>query len=181
MSVIAVARRYAEALADVAISGDQTAVIEREVRAFSEVLASSDELRRVFASPIVKRKDKTAVLDLLIKRTSPSAVTANLLKTLLQHYRLQDLGVVYREFRREMDRREGIEQAEITTADPLDGSQQTMLVRELQSITGKKVNVRYKVDTSLIGGAVTRIGSVVYDGSIKTKLAIIEKQLKSAE
>ena len=181
MSVVTVARRYAEALADVAISRNQTAVIDREVRVFSEMVASSDELRGLFASPIVKRKDKSAVLDQLIRRAGPSAVTANLLKTLLRHYRLQDLGVVYQEFRREMDRREGVEQAEITTAAPLDDSQRTMLVHQLQEITGKKVNVRYKVDSSLIGGAVTRLGSIVYDGSIRTKLETIEKQLKRAE
>ena len=181
MSIVAVARRYAEALADVAVSTNQTAVIDREVKTFAEMLASSNELRGLFTSPIVMQKDKAGILDLLIERTGPGQVTANLLKTLQRHYRLQHLGVVYREFRREMDRREGIMQAEITTAAPMDHSQQSMLVSELQEITGKKVNVEYKVDSSLIGGAVTRLGSVVYDGSIKTKLAAIEQQLKTAE
>ena len=181
MSIIAVARRYAEALADAAIGNNQSAAIDSEVKTFAEMMASSGELRGLFASPIVTRKDKAAVLDLLIERTGPSQMTANLLKTLLGHYRLQHLGVVYREFRRVMDRREGLVQAEITAAATLDSSQQAMLVSELQSITGAKVNVEYKVDPSLIGGAVTRLGSVVYDGSIKTKLENIERQLKQAE
>lgn len=181
MSIIAVARRYAEALADVAINAKKAEETDRELLILSELFARNQELRTMYASPIVKRKDKEAVLELLIARLKPGAITANLLRTLLQHHRLHNLDVIYREFRREMDRRQGIVQAEVTTASPLDNSQQNMLVAELQSITGKKINIEYKVDGSLIGGAVTRLGSVVYDGSIKTKLKAIQQQLKTAE
>jgi len=181
MSISAVARRYAEALADVAINANKADEIDREVQIFSGLFTSNAELREVFSSPIVKQKDKRAILDLLIERLKPGQVTANLLRTLLEHYRLHNIDTVYREFRRELDRREGVVQAEVVTASPLDHSQQEMLARELQSITGKKVNVAYKVDDSLIGGAVTRLGSVVYDGSIKTRLKAIQQQLKTAE
>ncbi|HWP43237.1 MAG TPA: ATP synthase F1 subunit delta [Blastocatellia bacterium] len=181
MSVIAVARRYAEALADVALAHNQLERIDAEVGAFAKMMDSNHELVDVFASPIIGQDDKRGVLDAIIDRTRPSQITANLLRTLLKHYRLQHLGAVYEQFRREINERMGLVVAEITTASPVGTGEQQMLSARLQQLTGKQVQLQFKTDPAIIGGVVTRIGSVVYDGSIRTRLEAIKQQLKAGE
>lgn len=181
MSVIAIARRYAEALADVAIARNQVAQTDAEVRTFAEMISDSRELYDLFASPIVSQTDKARVLDVLIARTRPGQMVANLLRTMLGHYRLHHLDVVYEQFRREINERSGTVLAEVTTAQPVGPAEQERLSRELATMTGKRVQFEFKTDSSLIGGVVTRIGSVVYDGSIRTQLQEIKHRLKEGD
>ena len=181
MSVIAVARRYAEALADVATARNQVEQIDKEVRVFAEMMKSSRELHDTFASPIVSHTDKLKVLEALIARTKTGQMTANLLRTLLSHYRLHHLAAVYQQFQREMNERKGLIVAEVTTAGEVGAAEQAKLGRTLEQMTGKRVEFKFKIDPSLIGGVVTRIGSVVYDGSVRTQLQGIRERLKQGE
>src|SRR5215216_1136324 len=178
MSVIQIARRYGEALADVAIARGQVEQIDSEVRAFVEMMRSSRELHDLFASPIVSQTDKARVLDVLVDRTGPGKMTANLLRTMLDHHRLHHLDLVYEQFRREMNERKGTVLAEVTTAQAVGAAERERLSRELMAMTGKQVEFEFKTDPALIGGVVTRIGSVVYDGSIRTQLQDIRHRLK---
>lgn len=181
MSVTAVARRYAEAMADVAIARNQAEVIAGELRGFAEMMKSSRELYEVFASPVLSQDEKGKVLAALIARTRPGQAVANLLKIMLRHYRLHHLEAVYEQFRREMNERKGIVLAKVTTAGPVTAAEQQMLGRRIQEMTGKQVQLEFDTDPSLIGGAVTRIGSTVYDGSIRTQLEGIKQRLKAGE
>jgi F-type H+-transporting ATPase subunit delta len=176
-----VARRYAEALADVAIAQDQLERIEAEVGAFADMISSNRELLDVFASPIISQNDKRLVLDAIIERTRPGQTTANLLRTLLRHYRLHNLGAVYEQFRREVNERKGLVVAEIITASPVGPAEQQMLSARLQQMTGKQVQLKFNTDQAIIGGVVTRIGSVVYDGSIRTQLQTVKQRLKAGD
>lgn len=180
MSTVAVARRYAEALADVAVARDQVDQIDAEVGAFANMVSESRELRDVFASPIISQEDKRRVLDALIEQLRPSPVIANLLRTMLSHYRLQDLVAVHEQFRRGINKRKGIALAEVTSAVALSQSEQNMLSGKLETLAGKKVEVEFRTDPSLIGGVVTRIESVVYDGSIRTQLQSVKERLKGS-
>ena len=181
MSVIAIARRYAEALADVATARNQVEKIDNDVRVFAEMISSSRELHGMFASPIVSKTDKLRVLEALIQRARPDQMTANLLRTMLSHDRLHHLAEVYEQFRRAMNEREGLIVAEVTTAGAVGQSEQEKLGRTLEQMTGKRVEFKFKSDPSLIGGVVTRIGSVVYDGSVRAQLLEIKEQLKKGE
>src|SRR5215468_11371238 len=98
-----VARRYAEALADVAIARNQVDQIDNDVRVFVEMMANSRELYDLFASPVISQKDKSKVLEAIIGRARPGQLTANLLRTLLRHYRLHNIAAVYERFRREIN------------------------------------------------------------------------------
>ncbi len=178
MSVIAIARRYAEALADVAIAHKQVDLIDAEVGAFARLMAESRELRDLFASPIISQSDKGQVLEAIIERARPGQMTANLLRTLLRHYRLQHLGAVYEQFQREINERRGMVLAQVTTASPVGRAEQDALSNRLREMTGKQVQLEFKTDPELIGGIVTRIGSVVYDGSIRTQLQAVKQRLK---
>ncbi len=181
MSVVAVARRYAEALADVATDHNQVEHIDNEVRVFAEMMKSSRELHDTFASPIVSQSDKLKVLEALLARTSTGQLTANLFRTMLSHYRLHHVAEVYEQFRREINERKGLIVAEVTTAVEVGASEQAKLGRTLEEMTGKQVEFKFKTDPSLIGGVVTRIGSVVYDGSVRTQLQEIKEKLKQGE
>ena len=181
MSVTNVARRYAQALADVVTHQDTTAQVDGELEAFVNIWSQNRQLRDVFASPVVSMNDKLKVLNAVIERTHPSATTTNLLRLLLRHYRLHQLDDIYRQFRREMNERRGIVPAEVTTAAPIGPDEREKFLRQLQHVTGKRVELDFKTDTSLIGGAVTRIGSVIYDGSIRTQLSAIRQKLAAGE
>jgi F-type H+-transporting ATPase subunit delta len=181
MSVITVARRYAEALADVAIDHNQVEQIDAEVRAFADLMGTNRELYDVFASPIIPITDKRRVLDAIIDRAGPSKMTANLLRTMLSHYRLHHLAEVYRQFQREMNERKGLIVAEVTVAGALGPSEQQKLTATFKRLTGKEVELKFKTDPSLIGGMVTRIESVVYDGSVRTQLREIKERLKQGD
>jgi len=181
MSVIAVARRYAEALADVATERNLVEQIDGEVRVFADVMKSSRELYDLFASPIVSQSDKLKVLEALLARTRTGQLTGNLLRTMLSHYRLQYVAEVYEQFRREINERKGLIIAEVTTAAEVGAAEQAKLGRTIEQMTGKHVEFRFKTDPALIGGVVTRIGSVVYDGSVRTQLQEIKERLKQGE
>jgi F-type H+-transporting ATPase subunit delta len=181
MSVIAMARRYAEALADVATAHNQVDQIDGEVRVFAEMMTSSRELHDTFASPIVSHSDKLKVLEALTARATTGKLTANLLRTMLSHDRLHQVAQVYEQFRREMNERKGLIVAEVTTATEVGPSEQAKLGRTLEQMTGKRVEFKFKTDPSLIGGVVTRIGSVVYDGSVRTQLQEIKERLRQGE
>lgn len=177
MSVVAVARRYADALADVASARNEVDQIDREILLFADMLKSNRELRDLFASPIVSLADKRRVLDALIERVHPGQMTINLLRTMLSHYRLQYLAVMHQQFRRVINERKGLIVAEVTTAGEFDVAQQAKLAGTLEGMTGKQIEFKFRTDPSLIGGVVTRIGSVVYDGSVRTQLKEIKERL----
>jgi len=181
MSVVAVARRYADALADVASARNEVDQIDREVLLFADMLKSHRELRDVFASPIISLADKRRVLDALIDRVRPGQMTINLLRTMLSHYRLQYLDVMHEQFRRVINERKGLIIAEVTTTGEFDSAAQEKLAQTLERMTGKQIEFKFKTDPSLIGGVVTRLGSVVYDGSVRTQLKEIKERLKQGD
>jgi F-type H+-transporting ATPase subunit delta len=181
MSVATVARRYAEAMVDVAIAHNEVESIDNELRVFAETMKASRELHDVFASPIVSHTDKLSLLDALITRLNTGQMTANLLRTMLKHYRLHYVAEVYDQFRRKMNERKGLIVAEVATAAEVGASEQVRLGRTIEQMTGKQVEFKFNTDPSLIGGVVTRIGSVVYDGSVRTQLQAIKERLKRGE
>jgi len=179
MSVHTVARRYADALAEVAIERDQLETIDAEVRAFTELVQSNRELHDVFASPIVSNDEKRRVLMAVLERTRPGTIAANFLRTLAENGRLQYLGAVYGQFRVRINERLGIVPVEVTTAAVLGPEQRRALEQRIEQVTGKRIRVEFHTDAGLIGGVVTQIGSVVYDGSVRTQLQAFKTRLKT--
>ena len=172
-----IARRYAEALADAAEAQDMLAQTGEELRAFAGMVAESDDLRHVLASPAVGAEDKAAVLEAIIARARPTTLVANFLRVLLRNTRLHYVEAVERAFAEEVDRRTGVVMAEVTTARPLADAERDVLSARLTSMTGKKVKLTFSTDEALIGGVVTRIGSRIYDGSIRARLDRIREQM----
>jgi F-type H+-transporting ATPase subunit delta len=179
MIVTTIANRYARALADVIIERRETNEVTAELNKFAQMMAGYPQLRDVFASPVLAAERKRAVLNELLARMNPRQTTANFLQLLLSNSRLHDLDQMLRALSNELDARTNIVSAEITTAREISEQEQAMLRDKLKTATGKEVRLQFRADPAIIGGVVTRIGSLVYDGSIKSQLAQMKQRLMS--
>lgn len=181
MSLQTVARRYAVALADVVTSRGEAAEVRGELSAWEEMTRANAQLLEVFRHPTIPYEQKRRVLDALIARVRVRPTTANFLQVLLQNHRLADLHEINRQFAQELDRRTGVVTAEVTTARPVPSTAQEALQARLGQLTGSRVRLRFAVDEDLIGGVVTRIGSTVYDGSVRGQLEQIRQRMIGAQ
>jgi len=177
MSVTTIANRYARALADVIDERHETNEVVKELIGFERMMDDHSQLRDVFASPVIPTERKRAVLDELIARISPRQTTANFLQLLLSNSRLHDLDHMLRALSNELDSRMNIVSAEITTAREISEKEKAAIQRQLNATTGKEVRLQFQTDPAIIGGMVTRIGSLVYDGSIRNQLAQMKRRL----
>lgn len=175
------ARRYATALADVAITKGLEKVVQDELIGWELMISSNADLQAVLANPTVGYEQKRKVLDELIARTKVNQLTGNFLQILLKNQRLAALEEINKKFAEVIDVRAGVVAAHVTTARPVSESTKDNLKAQLAKFTGKDMRLSFSVDDSLIGGVVTRIGSTVYDGSIKAQLNSLEKVLAGQE
>lgn len=155
----------------------QTLSVADEINAFAQLVEKNAELRDVFASPVIAIERKRAILSEIIAKLQLKQTTTNFLQLLLTNQRLHQIDVVRASLAKELDRRAGVMSAEITTAHALATAEQEALLNQLQQATGKRVRVNFKIDPEIIGGVVTRIESLIYDGSIKNQLALMKQQL----
>ena len=177
MSLRTSATRYARALLDVGLRESDPQKIERDLTSFVDAVNSSPDLERALTSPRIPVATRRAVLDAITKQIGMEAPAAKLLSLLADRGRLElfnELLVVYRE---RLLAHRGIVKGSIASAAPLAPEKVSALERSLASATGKQVQLETTVDPSLIGGVVARIGSTVYDGSIRTQLQRIRRQL----
>ena len=177
MSIQTVARRYASALADVVLDRGEAKEVQAELQEWEKLLQANANLQEVFRNPTIALDDKRAVLRKLIERASPRGTTANFLKVLLQNQRLTDLAEINRKFSDILDERAGMVAATVTTARPVPDNTQHSLQEKLATLTQKKVRLDFEEDPDLIGGLVTRIGSTVYDGSVRSHLQQIKEKM----
>jgi F-type H+-transporting ATPase subunit delta len=177
LSLQAVARRYAVALADVVTSRGESQEVREELSAWEEMMRENPQLPDIFRHPTIPYEQKRGVLNELVKRSRVSSTTANFLQVLLQNHRLADLSEINRQFANELDRRSGVVNAHVTTARPLAPEAQEALRAKLSNMTGSTVRLRFEVDDELIGGVVTRIGSTLYDGSVRSQLQQMKQRM----
>lgn len=177
MGVETIARRYATALADVVLKAGDAETVKAELKIWEQLLTASNDLERAFSNPSIAQSKKERVLEGLIGKTRPSGTTANFLRVLVRNGRLMILSHVMARFDSVLEERSGIVSAEVASARELSDAQRTELKINLEKQTGKRVKLSFAVDTSLIGGVVTRIGSTVFDGSVKTHLENLKEEL----
>lgn len=177
MGVETIARRYATALADVVLKSGEPETVKAELKTWEQLLTASTDLQRAFNNPSIAHAKKERVLEGLVAKTNPSKTTANFLRVLVHNGRLMVLGDIMERFDSVLEERSGRVGAEVTSARELGDSQRNELKANLEKITGKQVKLNFRVDPNLIGGVVTRIGSTVYDGSVKTQLENLKEEL----
>jgi F-type H+-transporting ATPase subunit delta len=177
MSMRASAARYARALLDVVSADGNPEQVDQELTAFAELVARTPDLEKALTNPAVPVSAKRAVVETLLSRLKVSPPLAKLLLLIADWDRLAvvgDLAVAYRE--RLMELRQ-IVRAEVITAAALSPERVKQFEQRLAAATGRRVTMTARVDPTLIGGAVTRVGSIVYDGSVATQLAKIRERL----
>src|SRR5579864_5578745 len=162
-----VARTYARAFADVVISeGLDAERAAQQLRGIESLLAESKELRRVWENPAVPPGQKRQLLDVIAKRDGLAKPVRNLVAVLIDHRRISFLERIIQQLEQELDARLGFAEAQITSARELGDPEKRVLEAQIGKLTGKKVRAQYGRDASLLGGAVIRIGSTIYDGSV---------------
>jgi len=177
MSAATVARRYATALADVIVPKGEAREIQDELLAWEHMQRSNPQLEEVLGNPTVSQDQKQRLLATLIDRAKVRPTAANFLKVLLRNQRILNLPEINDKLAQVLDERAGVVAANVTTARPVDDTIKASLEREITNMTGKKVRLNFAVDEDIIGGLITRIGSTVYDGSIRNQLDEARQQL----
>jgi F-type H+-transporting ATPase subunit delta len=171
---------YARAFADVVFDSHlDPAQTLKEAQDLAELVAANKQLRDVWATPSIPAEQKRAVLDAIIKREGVSRQVRNFVAVLMDHRRISFLAAIVKQFELELDARMGFVEAQITSARELGDAECGVLETQLQAMVGKKVRARYSRDTSLLGGAVVRVGSTIYDGSVEGQLERIREALSN--
>ena len=182
----AVANRYARALVDIVTAPDSPLKPEEAVsqlHAIDEMIGGSEELRIALLTPAISNARKCAVISGLLEKISVSPLIRNVLYVIINHRRVSLIGDVRQAFESAVDERLGFVRAEVSSAAALDARRSAALEAELSRLTGKRMRLRFNVDSGLLGGLMARIGSTVYDGSVRGQLQKLRRQLteQSAE
>jgi len=169
----AVSKRYARALVDVVTepnSGIDPQTAMDELRVVAAMVATSDDLRGALLSPAVSPARKRAVI---LKLTTPLNIHAkirNFLYVVIDHRRVHEIPSIAEAFEVLLDEHLGFVRADVASARELTGAQQTALEGQLTRMAGKKAKLKFTTDPALVAGVVARIGSTVYDGSVRGQL-----------
>ena len=170
MSLQTVARRYATALADVAIERREEREVQIELGQWAKMIEANPQLKEVFANPTIIYDHKRKLLEDLIARTAVRETTSSFLRVLLKNQRISQLRDIVDRFGLVLDDRGGLVAAHVTTARPLPEDLRNSLHETLVAATGRKVRLSFTTDESIIGGLVARIGSTIFDGSVQSQL-----------
>ena len=169
---------YARAFADVLVRSKLDSMRSmQELRDFQSLFGESDPLRRVLENPSITGDRKRAVLDGIAQRQGMSRQVRNLIAVLTDHRLLPLYGDILKQIEQELNDRLGFAEAEVTSAYDLGDPEKRLLEAEIGKLTGRRVRARYERDSSLLGGAVVKVGSTIYDGSVKGQLERIREQL----
>jgi F-type H+-transporting ATPase subunit delta len=176
----AVANRYARALVDLVLAPGSSltpADAVAQLRAVEQMVSESWELRNALLTPAIQTSRKRAVMGKLLEKIQASQLIRNFVFVVIDHRRIGLIGEIREAFELQVDERLGFVRAEVTSAATLDDSRRGQLETELSRMTGKRMRLRFAIDTELLGGAVARIGSRMYDGSVRGQLLRMRREL----
>lgn len=172
--------RYALALYDLAEEANILPAVEADIETLGEALGVSDDLRRAILSPVYKAVEKAAALKALAEKLKLNELTTRFVGVVAANGRAGDLPVMLRAFKALAARRRGAVTADVATADALTQGQLKELQTALKTALGKDVEIRTEVREDLIGGLILKIGSRMFDSSLKSKLEGLRKTMKEA-
>jgi F-type H+-transporting ATPase subunit delta len=162
--------QYANALADVALAQGAADAALKQLNDVAAAFAASGELRNVLASPAVPREAKHGVIEKIAARAGAGKIIRNFLFVIADHQRTHILPEIVAAFEGVIRQRQGVAEAEISSAVELSAAQKRKFAQTLERITGKKIEAKYSLDPTLLGGAVVRVGDTIYDGSVRSSL-----------
>jgi F-type H+-transporting ATPase subunit delta len=175
------APRYAHAFADVVTSkGLDAQAAQGQMQSFAELLAGSHDLREVLENPSIPAEQKLGVIDAIAERLGMMREVRNFIAVIMDHQRLGELKEIIAAYDAVADAGKGVKEVEVTSAHELNKDDRQELEFEISKLVVSRIKVTYGIDSSLIGGAVVKVGSTVYDGSVKTQLEQLKQTLVSA-
>jgi F-type H+-transporting ATPase subunit delta len=175
------AARYARAFADVVGESKLDATqVDQQLDDFSATFAGSKDLKELLLNPSIPTKKRVSILDTVNARIGCGPKVRNFLAVLIRHERLGSLREILQEYRLEMNRRLSISDVEVVTARLLAAPDRAALESQVTELAGNRVNATFREDKSLIGGVIVRIGSTIYDGSVRGRLERLKEQLISS-
>jgi F-type H+-transporting ATPase subunit delta len=177
MASSAAARRYARALFSLAKDEHRVREVGNELDLLAKLFDQSVELRDALLTPLHPVEERKAVLRAVSEREQTSATLQNFYSFLIDQRRLVDFPGIHEEYKRLSDEDAGLMTAEVVAASPLDDRRRDRLRRALSERTGREVQLDIRVDPELIGGAIARVGGLVFDGSLRTQLSQLRANL----
>lgn len=178
MSDILVARRYAEAMIDVATEQDAVEQVGKDLAAFDALLKDHDgQLYSALCTPVFSGKERTDVLEALLPKLGMHALTSNFIQLVNAKSRLYAIGEIAKVYGDIADERAGRVTVRVTTAEAMSDAIAQEVRDAMTKATGKEVILQADVDATLIGGMIARVGGKVYDSSIRSRLRDIERAL----
>jgi len=171
--------QYANALADIAMAQGAADAVTQQLIGFGALYAESAELRNFLPSPAVTREAKHRVIEKLLARVGGSKIVRNFLFVVVDHQRTHVLPEMIIAFQEAIRQREGITEAQISSAVELNATQKAEMESTLERMTGKRVEAKFSLEPQLLGGAVVRVGDTVYDGSLRSRLNELRARLAS--
>jgi F-type H+-transporting ATPase subunit delta len=170
--------RYATAFLEVVTAAKlDTAAIDRQLNDFLATWDGSEEMREFFVNPAIPTVQKVGLLDKLNAKLGLQKELRNLLAVLIDNNRIGAVAEVAQAYRRQLQEQLGIRQAEVVTARELSQPERAALAQEIGKLAGSRIEASFKLDASILGGTVVRIGSTVYDGSVRGRLDRLKEQL----
>jgi len=173
-----VAGRYASALFDLAREQGELDAVDQDLGKFQQMLDGSPDLKRLVNSPAFAAEEQERALGAVMDWASVGATTNNFLKVVARNRRLFAAEDMIKSFRQQLALHRGELQAEVKSAAPLSDEQLSALKEQLKSSFGKDVRIDAAVDPSLLGGLVVKVGSRMFDSSLRTKLSNLKVVLK---
>jgi len=171
--------RYATALFDLAEEGGRVDAVARDLAAVAELITSSEDLSRLVASPAISRDDQSRAMTAVLAKAGADELVQKFIGVVASNGRLFALPAIIARFLADLAARRGEVSAEVVSAVPLDGKLEDEVKSAVAKVAGSdKISLSMRVDPSLIGGLVVRVGSRMIDTSIKTKLNRLEMTMK---
>jgi F-type H+-transporting ATPase subunit delta len=172
-----VARRYAKALFAIGVDKGNFELLGEELANLASLYTDSRELRQTLENPVFSGTQKRKIIEAVLPRVAQNQTVHNFALLLVDRRRIDALPMISRAYQELTDAQLGRVRAVVTSAKPLDVLTETEIQRALERRTGKKVLMRSEVDPSLIGGVVARVGDLVLDGSLRTRLASVGNKI----
>lgn len=178
MSNSRAAIRYAKAVLDLAVENKATGDIEKDMRSVVETVSNSSELREMLASPVIKGSDKKQALTTIF--SEGHAISEGLIGMLVDNKRVSLLSEVAEKYIILNEQLKGEGVAFVTTAVPLTADLENKILKQVESMTGNKVVLENKIDESIVGGFILRVGDLQYDASISNKLNNLKREFATS-
>jgi F-type H+-transporting ATPase subunit delta len=173
-----VTKTYARAFADVVFESRLNAAkTVQELHTILATLSDSEELRRVWENPSIPADQKRRLLDAVAAREAISRPVRNFVAVLIDHRRIPFVEQIAKQFEQEINSRLGFAEAEIISARELGDREKDALESHIAKVIGKRVKARYQRDRTILGGAIVKVGSTIYDGSVLGQLLRVREQI----